>query len=94
MKKGLSKFPLSGREVAASLAVMVSFGIGLLDIYLSIPPSDYSFLKLPRTLEELQTLSVLLTADGCSCSCHRSTFSGVSFLIKKHRVEAASDGDS
>ncbi|KAK8916176.1 hypothetical protein KSP39_PZI022645 [Platanthera zijinensis] len=56
MKKGLSKFPLSGWEVAAGLAVLASFGIGLLGVYLSMPPSDYSFLKLPRTLEELQIL--------------------------------------
>ncbi|KAK8963753.1 hypothetical protein KSP40_PGU000432 [Platanthera guangdongensis] len=57
MKKGLSKFLLSGWEVAAGLGVLVSFRIGLLGVYLSTPPSDYSFLKLPRILEELQTLS-------------------------------------
>ncbi|KAK8958201.1 hypothetical protein KSP40_PGU000995 [Platanthera guangdongensis] len=56
MKKGLSKFRLSGWEVAACLAVLVSFRIGLLGVYVSTPQSDYSFLKLPRTLEELQTL--------------------------------------
>ncbi|XP_020577533.1 uncharacterized membrane protein At4g09580 isoform X2 [Phalaenopsis equestris] len=56
MGKGSSKFPLSGWEVAAGLGVVVSFGIGLLAVYFSMPPSDYSFLKLPRTLEELQTL--------------------------------------
>ncbi|KAK8962997.1 hypothetical protein KSP40_PGU022263 [Platanthera guangdongensis] len=56
MKKGLSKFPLSGWEVVVGLAMLASFGIGLLGVYLSMPPSNYSFLKLPRTLEELQTL--------------------------------------
>lgn len=38
------------------MAVVVGFGLGLLGVYLSMPASDYSFLKLPRTLEELQTL--------------------------------------
>ncbi|KAI0489198.1 hypothetical protein KFK09_029040 [Dendrobium nobile] len=56
MGKGSSKFPLSGWEVAVGLGVVVSFGIGLMGVYFSMPPSDYSFLKLPRTLEELQTL--------------------------------------
>lgn len=36
--------------------VLLSFGLGLLGVYLSMPASDYSFLKLPRTLEELQIL--------------------------------------
>ncbi|KAJ6814030.1 putative membrane protein [Iris pallida] len=51
-----SNFPLSRRELAVGLAVVVGFGLGLLGVYLSMPASDYSFLKLPRTLEELQTL--------------------------------------
>ncbi|KAK8924067.1 hypothetical protein KSP39_PZI019268 [Platanthera zijinensis] len=64
MKKQLSKFPLSGWEVAAGLAVLASFMIGLLGVYLSMPPSDYSFLRLPRTLEELQTLSSIEASFG------------------------------
>ncbi|KAJ6818793.1 putative membrane protein [Iris pallida] len=51
-----SNFPLSRRELAVGLAVVVGFGLGLLGVYLSMPASDYSFLKFPRTLEELQTL--------------------------------------
>ncbi|KAJ0989941.1 hypothetical protein J5N97_008297 [Dioscorea zingiberensis] len=49
-------FPLSAREVALSMAVVASFGFGLVAVYLSMPASDYSFLKLPKTLEDLQIL--------------------------------------
>ncbi|KAG0472803.1 hypothetical protein HPP92_014225 [Vanilla planifolia] len=56
MEKGTTKFPLSRWEVAVGLAVVVSFVFGLVGVYLSMPPSDYSFLKLPRTIEELQLL--------------------------------------
>uniref|UniRef100_A0A1D1XSS5 Putative membrane protein At4g09580 n=1 Tax=Anthurium amnicola TaxID=1678845 RepID=A0A1D1XSS5_9ARAE len=49
-------FPLSRWEVAAAGGVVASFGLGLLGVYLSMPASDYSFLKLPRTLEDLQIL--------------------------------------
>ncbi|XP_072983191.1 uncharacterized membrane protein At4g09580 [Typha latifolia] len=51
-----NKFPLSGWEVAVAAGIVASFGLGLMGVYLSMPASDYSFLKLPRTLEELQIL--------------------------------------
>ncbi|KAG1362026.1 putative membrane protein [Cocos nucifera] len=53
---GASKFPLSRWELAAAATVLALFGVGLIGVYLSMPASDYSFLKLPRTLEELQIL--------------------------------------
>ncbi|KAJ6946785.1 hypothetical protein NC651_001473 [Populus alba x Populus x berolinensis] len=51
-----SRFPLSSWEVAAASSVLLGFVLGLLGIYLTMPESDYSFLKLPRTLEDLQIL--------------------------------------
>ncbi|OAY62663.1 putative membrane protein [Ananas comosus] len=47
---------LTGWEAVAAAAVVAGFGLGLFGVYLSMPASDYSFLKLPRTLEELQIL--------------------------------------
>lgn len=49
-------FPLSSKEVALSIGIVASFGFGLVAVYLSMPASDYSFIKLPRTLEDLQIL--------------------------------------
>ncbi|KAG7952524.1 hypothetical protein I3843_12G064900 [Carya illinoinensis] len=51
-----SKFPLSFKEVATASTVVFGFVLGLLCVYLTMPASDYSFLKLPRTLEDIQTL--------------------------------------
>ncbi|XP_042406773.1 uncharacterized membrane protein At4g09580-like [Zingiber officinale] len=51
-----SKFPLSRCEVAAAVGVVASLGLGLAAVYFSMPSSDYSFLKLPRTLEDIQDL--------------------------------------
>lgn len=51
-----NKFPLSVWEVAAASTVVMGFVLGLLLVYLTMPASDYSFLKLPRSLEELQIL--------------------------------------
>ncbi|XP_010274274.1 PREDICTED: uncharacterized membrane protein At4g09580-like isoform X1 [Nelumbo nucifera] len=51
-----SKFPLSFWEVAAASSVVFTFVLGLACVYLTMPASDYSFLKLPRTLEDLQIL--------------------------------------
>lgn len=51
-----SKFPLSVWEVAAASTVVLGFVVGLLCVYLTMPASDYSFLKLPHTLEDLQIL--------------------------------------
>ncbi|KAG6509619.1 hypothetical protein ZIOFF_027619 [Zingiber officinale] len=41
---------------AAAAAVVPSFAVGIAGIYLSMPASDSSFLKLPRTLKDLQIL--------------------------------------
>ncbi|KAK4761639.1 hypothetical protein SAY87_029523 [Trapa incisa] len=51
-----SKFPLYPREAAGAVLVLLSFASGLLGVYLTMPASDYSFLKLPRTLDDLQIL--------------------------------------
>ncbi|PQM36509.1 putative membrane protein [Prunus yedoensis var. nudiflora] len=55
-----SKFPLSFWEVAVASTVLLGFVVGLLVVYLTMPASDYSFLKLPRSLQELQILRVHL----------------------------------
>ncbi|RZB93039.1 putative membrane protein isoform B [Glycine soja] len=51
-----SKFPLSFWEATVASTVALVFAVGLLGVYLTMPDSDYSFLKLPRTLEDLQLL--------------------------------------
>ncbi|PON48304.1 Transmembrane protein [Parasponia andersonii] len=51
-----NKFPLSFWEVTVASTVVLGFLIGLLGVYLTMPSSDYSFLKLPRSLEDLQIL--------------------------------------
>ncbi|KAJ9162738.1 hypothetical protein P3X46_022491 [Hevea brasiliensis] len=51
-----SGFPLSFWEVTVATTVVLGFILGLLGVYLTMPSSDYSFLKLPRTLEDLQIL--------------------------------------
>ncbi|KZV37278.1 hypothetical protein F511_14682 [Dorcoceras hygrometricum] len=50
------KFPLTVWEVMAISGVVLGFLLGLLGVYLTMPTSDYSFLKLPRTLQDLQVL--------------------------------------
>ncbi|XP_057777752.1 uncharacterized membrane protein At4g09580 isoform X2 [Salvia miltiorrhiza] len=50
------RFPLTASEVATASGVVLSFVIGLVGVYLTMPVSDYSFLKLPRSLEDLQIL--------------------------------------
>ncbi|KAH7515003.1 hypothetical protein FEM48_Zijuj11G0150200 [Ziziphus jujuba var. spinosa] len=52
-----NKFPLSFWEVTVASSVVLGFLLGLLGVYLTMPDSDYSFLKLPRNLEDLQILS-------------------------------------
>ncbi|KAK1273598.1 hypothetical protein QJS04_geneDACA012151 [Acorus gramineus] len=47
---------LTKGEVAGASAVVVGSVLGLLCVYLSMPASDYSFLKLPRNLEDLRIL--------------------------------------
>ncbi|TQD97001.1 hypothetical protein C1H46_017400 [Malus baccata] len=54
------KFPLSFWEAAVASTVVLGFLFGLLGVYLTMPASDYSFLKLPRSLQELQILRVHL----------------------------------
>lgn len=51
-----SKFRLRFWEAALASIVVFSFVVGLLSVYLTMPDSDYSFLKLPRSLEDLQVL--------------------------------------
>ncbi|KAJ6933161.1 hypothetical protein NC651_008547 [Populus alba x Populus x berolinensis] len=51
-----SRFPLSFWEVGAASSVVLGFVLCVLGVYLTMPASDYSFLKLPRTLEDLQIL--------------------------------------
>ncbi|KAK3434774.1 uncharacterized membrane protein At4g09580 [Eucalyptus grandis] len=56
VKVGSSKFPLSSWEVAMAALVVAGFALGLAGVYLTMPASDYSFLRLPRSLEDLQIL--------------------------------------
>ncbi|XP_044965698.1 uncharacterized membrane protein At4g09580-like isoform X2 [Hordeum vulgare subsp. vulgare] len=49
------RFPLL--EAALGAGVAAVFTAGLVGVYLSMPDSDYSFLKLPRNLHELQILT-------------------------------------
>lgn len=50
------RWPLTIREVGLAFAVVFGFLAGLLGVYMTMPASDYSFLKLPRTLEDIQIL--------------------------------------
>ncbi|CAA2960054.1 uncharacterized membrane protein At4g09580-like [Olea europaea var. sylvestris] len=50
------KFPLTLWEVTMACGVLLGFVLGLMGIYLTMPASDYSFLKLPRSLQDLQIL--------------------------------------
>ncbi|URD99941.1 NAD dependent epimerase/dehydratase family [Musa troglodytarum] len=54
--EGGRSLPLSRRDLAAAAVVLAIFGVGLAGLYLSMPASDYSFLKLPRTLEDIRIL--------------------------------------
>lgn len=54
-----TKFPLTFWEMAAASGVVLGFGVGLSCVYLTMPHSDYSFLKLPRNLNDIQTLRYL-----------------------------------
>ncbi|BAS80394.1 uncharacterized membrane protein At4g09580 [Oryza sativa Japonica Group] len=44
-------------EAALLAGVAAAFATGLVGVYLSMPHSDYSFLKLPKNLQELQILT-------------------------------------
>lgn len=50
------KFPLSVWEVLVGCGAVLGFAFGLFGVYMTMPASDYSFLKLPRSLEDLQLL--------------------------------------
>ncbi|KAF8032551.1 hypothetical protein BT93_D1454 [Corymbia citriodora subsp. variegata] len=54
--KVVSKFPLNSWELAMAALVVMGFVLGLAGVYLTMPASDYSFLRLPRSLEDLQIL--------------------------------------
>ena len=54
------RFPLTFWEVAGASAVVGAFVLGLACVYLTMPASDYSFLKLPRSLEDIQILRYFL----------------------------------
>ncbi|XP_021276189.1 uncharacterized membrane protein At4g09580 [Herrania umbratica] len=56
MKGSKPRFPLSFWEVTVASTVVMAFVLGLVGVYLTMPASDYSFLKLPRSLEDLQIL--------------------------------------
>lgn len=56
LMKGSSRFPLTLWEISLAFGVLLAFAFGLLGVYLTLPASDYSFLKLPRTLQDLQIL--------------------------------------
>ncbi|KAL6176025.1 hypothetical protein ACLB2K_052661 [Fragaria x ananassa] len=56
VKGSISKFPLNFWEVTVASTVVLGFLFGLLGVYLTMPASNYSFLKLPRTLQDLQIL--------------------------------------
>ncbi|KAK4486531.1 hypothetical protein RD792_009216 [Penstemon davidsonii] len=55
-KNKYGKFPLTMWEVTAASGVVLGFVLGLVGVYLTMPASDYSFLKLPRSLQDIQIL--------------------------------------
>lgn len=50
------KFPLSRGELGAFIGVLSLFGLGFVCIYLTLPASEYSNVKLPRTISDLRML--------------------------------------
>ncbi|PWA78887.1 SNARE associated Golgi protein [Artemisia annua] len=42
--------------MAGASSIILGLAIALIGVYVSLPDSDYSFLKLPRTLEDLRVL--------------------------------------
>ncbi|KAJ4950070.1 hypothetical protein NE237_026902 [Protea cynaroides] len=51
-----SKLSVTFWEKTIASGVVIGFVLGLLAVYYTMPASDYSFLKLPRSLEDLQIL--------------------------------------
>lgn len=76
------RFPLTFWEVAGASAVVGAFVLGLACVYLTMPASDYSFLKLPRSLEDIQILRYFLFSV---------CFQGICFLWKDLVFEFARD---
>ncbi|MBA0851778.1 hypothetical protein Goshw_026001, partial [Gossypium schwendimanii] len=56
VKEPKPSFPLSLWELSVASTVVIGFLLGLAGVYLTMPASDYSFLKFPRSLEDLQLL--------------------------------------
>ena len=56
IKGSKPSFPLTFWEVAVASTMVIGIFLGLVGVYLTMPASDYSFLKLPRNLEDLQIL--------------------------------------
>ncbi|KAL9242686.1 hypothetical protein vseg_016663 [Gypsophila vaccaria] len=54
-KKG-TKNGIKMWEITAAIGVIIAYVIGLLAVYLTMPSSDYTFLKFPRSLDDLQIL--------------------------------------
>ncbi|KAI4303326.1 hypothetical protein MLD38_038972 [Melastoma candidum] len=50
------RYPLSSRELGLACMVILGFAVGFFGVYMTMPPSDYSFLKMPRSLEDIQIL--------------------------------------
>lgn len=58
--KKSSKFPLTFLEMLGASGVVLCFAVGLTGVYLTLPESDYSFLKLPKTIEDLHILRYVI----------------------------------
>nr|KJB24459.1 hypothetical protein B456_004G183800 [Gossypium raimondii] len=56
IKGSKPSFPLTFWELAVASTMVFGIVLGLVGVYLTMPASDYSFLKLPRNLEDLQIL--------------------------------------
>ncbi|GMI63893.1 hypothetical protein like AT4G17790 [Hibiscus trionum] len=56
VKRSKPSFPLSFWELSVASTVLIAFLLGLFGLYFTMPASDYSFLKLPRSLQDLQIL--------------------------------------
>jgi len=52
----LSKFPLSFWETVVASTVALIFFAGLIGVYLTMSDFNYSFLNLPRTIQDLKLL--------------------------------------
>lgn len=63
-KMSKSKFPLTFLEMASASGVVLCFAVGLAGVYLTLPDSDYSFLKLPKTIEDLHILRYFIISQN------------------------------